>query len=150
VNGHTGPLVVDANGTEVGMLIDAMYGTVLRIVGEDAVTFTAPAAGLEAGALIFFHTSTDCLDQRYMRNSGGVGFVHYAQLHGGMVFYTKLAKQYDDAAVTINAFELVAPNQDPMQPGKCYVNEMGQGSYGPVTMVVDEALGHLAAPLRVK
>jgi hypothetical protein len=152
-DGHNGPLVVDANGTEIGILTDAMNATVVRKVGVDgdAVWFTAPGSGLPAAPLYFFHSAVDCSDQRYLQITGGQGLAFFGYVHGGAVFFTKTLDPFFNVKVPVQAFEVVDAGKDATLAGKCFAfGDGAEYSLGVVTTAIDSAMATLAAPFRIR
>jgi hypothetical protein len=151
-DGRVGPLVVDANGQEVGILTDPMNGTVVRKVGNDAVWFTAPASGIPEGPINLFHSSPTCSDERYVQimNGGGQGLVFFAQVHSGAIFYTKTLDPFFTVSVPIHAYEHFNPGQDATQAGPCIPWEGGNRSLGVVSTAIDPAVSTFVAPLRIR
>ena len=151
--GPAGPgmlTVVDANGVEVGTAIDPFGGTIARKVGDDWVTFQTTSDGLTASPINFFHTTPDCTGPRYFTTTGGVGFAYLAVVRGSWAFYTKVADPTFTHVDSIQSFESIAPDQDPLLPGTCVAWQGGMRSVGEVTATQDAALGALVAPFRIR
>jgi hypothetical protein len=141
--------VVDKNGLEVGYLLDVLSARVLRRAGEDYVTFQAPASGLEAGPMLFFHSDPGCTDQRQVYSNAGPGLAYDGRVFGQYVFFTKKVDPYAEFLVPIHAVEVVMPGSDALAPGTCVPQE-GQMSVGPALFFTDPALAALSAPFHIK
>jgi Collagen triple helix repeat (20 copies) len=144
-----GLVVVDAAGQEVGVLASVLEGLVARRAGDDMVLFVAPASGLPTGRTYFFHTQSDCSDERQLPSGSGQGLAYGAIIHGNALLYTKTLDPYGAIATNVVAAEMIEPGQDATQSGECIAYERVM-STGPVTTFVDPALGSLMAPLRIR
>jgi hypothetical protein len=114
------------------------------------VMFYATPKGPATGSLDFYHSKPDCSDARYLMIGGGSGFVYFAYVHQGAVFYTKTADPSGSVQVPVLAVEHFEPNDDAMVPGACKPFDAGLWSLGVVTAVSDPALANLTLPLRIK
>jgi hypothetical protein len=123
---------------------------VIRKVGQDSLWFFAGPSGFQEAELDFYHTATNCSDSRMVVTSSGQGLVFYAQVHSGVMYYTRAVDPSQLIAVPIHAFERFMPGQDASQPGVCAPLEAGNQSVGVVTAVVDPTLVTLTAPFRIK
>jgi hypothetical protein len=130
--------------------MDPMNATVVRKVGNDAVWFTAPASGLQSAPINFFHSSTNCTDQRYLQIAGGQGLVFFGYVHGGAIFYTKTLDPFYNVAVPIHTYEHFDAGQDATLPGQCIAWEGGVRSMGVVTTAIDPAVATFVAPLQIR
>ena len=142
-------MVVDGSGAEVG-LVELSSGMVARKLGADTVLLFVTPQGFYQNDIMFFHTSTDCSGDRYLRNNGEL-LAYFAQMSGSTVFYTTLS----DASSTprteaLNSYEVVRPGADPMAIGECTATAMGDQAVGAAIAVMDPALGALVAPFRLR
>jgi Collagen triple helix repeat (20 copies) len=144
-----GLVVVDAAGQEVGVLASVFEGLVARRAGDDMVLLAAPASGLPSARTYFFHTQSDCSDERQLPSGSGQGLAYGAIVHGNAVFYTRTLDPYGAIATNVVAAEMIEPGQDATLSGKCIAYERVM-STGPVTTFVDPALGALVPPLRIR
>jgi len=147
------PLVVDANGVEIGVATDPVNGGVIRRVGADVVGFAASPNGLwsELETIEFLHTSDDCSGPRYIDTWYAGGLAYVAHIHNGVIFYTRTLDPYGVVQLQVGSSERFGPGEDATQPGVC--NVLGTGttrSAGPLEMVHDPAISGLRAPLRIK
>jgi hypothetical protein len=142
-------LVVDDAGQDVGYVVDAYNGYVIRKAGTDMVWFTAPQSGLSADPIIFFYTEPNCLGQRHVPTMGGQGLAYYAQVHRGVLFFTKTTDL--TVSLPVLSYEAFGPNQDATLRGVCRVAPVDTfRSVGAVTAVLDPLLTNLIAPFRIK
>ena len=150
-DGKTGPkgglLVEDADGREVGVLVSVLEGYVVRPAGDDMVIFIAPKSGFAPTMSIFFHAEPNCGGPRLMMTGGGQGLAYSALVHGNALFYTKSLDVYNTTELA--SAEIVDAGQDATLPGTCVAYESAR-VVGPVTTVVDPALGALRAPFRIR
>jgi hypothetical protein len=146
--GGGGTVVVDANGQEVGALLDAMNGYVIRKVNGDPVFFAARSDGLLPPAELFFlHNTSNCSGDRYLQITGDHSLAYLASVRGNQFFYTKAT---DAIGIVVQAYEHFEADQDAMQRGTCTPWEGGEWTVGVATSAVDQTLTPLALPLRVK
>jgi hypothetical protein len=143
-------MVVDQNGTEIGIATDPYGGLLLRHVGNDAIVFWATSAGPTRNDLVFYHAKSDCSDDRYVRIQGGAGFAYYAEVRDGAAFYTKTQDPLGLIQVAIQASESFGAADDATRVGACVPFDGGTLSLGVVTMAPDPALMNPALPLRLK
>ena len=113
------------------------------------VLFIAPASGLPTGQTYFFHSQSDCSDERRLPSGSGQGLAYGAIVHGNALFYTRTLDPYGAIATNVMAAEMIAPDHDATLPGVCVAYERVM-STGPVTTFVDPALGALTPPLRIR
>ena len=112
--------------------------------------FVTPQGFYQQPEIMFFHTTTDCSGDRYLRNNGGM-LAYIGQMSGSTVFYTTLS----DASSTpptlmLNSYEVVRPGADPMAMGECTVSGMGDQAVGTAIAATDSTLGALVAPFRIR
>jgi hypothetical protein len=143
-------MVVDAHDQPVGAVLDALNAYVVRKIGQDSVWLFAGPNGFQEAGIDFYHSAVDCSDARMIVTSSGQGLLFYAQVHSGVVFYTRIVDPLQVVAVPVHAYEHVAPGQDATQPAVCAPLEAGNQSVGVVTAVVDPTLATLATPFRIK
>ena len=144
------PVVVDANGTAIGIATDPYSGTVMRRAGEDTVFFSISASGLAGGA-IFYHTQPDCSDSRLVETRYAGGFAYPAQVHNGLIFYTRTLDPNAVVQVPAAAYEVVEGTANAMQPGTCVAFPSPvYTSLGPVTVFDDPQLATVKAPVQIK
>lgn len=145
------PLVVDAQGSEIGMATDPFSGVVLRRAGEDLVIFFASPNGPAKGPIEFYHTDANCQSERYMSTSYARGFTPFALVHKGVVFYTKALDPDGTVQVPVLSYERFEADQDATQPGTCLPwAGLPTLSLGVVTAVSDPVLATPALPYRIK
>jgi hypothetical protein len=143
-------MVVDGSGVQVG-IVELGSGLMPRKLGADTVLlFVTPQGFYQQPEITFFHTTTDCSGDRYLRNNGGL-LAYFAQMSGSTVFYTT----FSDASATprteaVNSYEVVRPGADPMAVGECIASEMGDQAVGTAIAVTDSTLGALVAPFRLR
>lgn len=58
--GEGGIYLVDANGHDIGQVLDALNGVVLRKLRNDQVWMYALPAGFIEGGIDFYHSTVDC------------------------------------------------------------------------------------------
>jgi hypothetical protein len=145
------PLVVDAAGREVGMATDPFNGIVMRRVGTDMVTFFASPNGPASSSITFYHTDETCQSERYMSTSYARGFTPFAQVHRGVVYFTRTIDPDGTVQVPILSYEQFQSDEDATQPGACLPwTGPSTASLGVVTAVSDPALASAATPFRIK
>src|SRR6267143_813404 len=143
--------VVDALGTEIGVATDPFSGIVMRRANLDTVIFFASPNGPYGGPIDFYHMAPDCSDSRYLPTSFARGLAYYAQVHKGVMFYTKTLDPDGTVQVPIGAVEHVGENDDATQPGVCTPSVgSSTASLGPAEAVADPVIAGLTPPLRVK
>lgn len=152
--GLAAPLVVDANGTEIGVATDPYGGAVMRRAGLDAVTLwmsTTGGARSEGEALDFYYTTPDCSGTRYISTAFSSGFSHAGFVHNGVLFYTRTPDPMGTVQVPLLSYEHYNAHEDAMQPGVCSGLDAGTtASVGVAIAVNDPALANMALPLRIK
>src|SRR5262245_15098972 len=115
------PVVVDANGTEIGVATDPLNGAVMRRVGNDTVTFSASPNGpwSELESIEFFYTTPDCSGPRYIDTWYAGGLAYVGHIHNGVLFYTKTLDPFGVVQVPVGSSERFDAGQDATQPGVC-------------------------------
>jgi hypothetical protein len=147
------PLVVDANGTEIGVATDPVNGGVMRRLGADVVGFAASANGpwSELETIEFLHTSDDCSGPRYLDTWFAGGLAYVAHIHNGVIFYTRTLDPFGLVQLQVGSSERFAPGENATQPGVCTVLAPGtMRSAGPLETVNDPAISGMRAPLHIK
>jgi hypothetical protein len=148
------PLVVDANGIEIGVATDPYSGAVMHRVGADAVTLwmsTTGGARSEDEGIDFYYSTADCSGPRYLTTAFASGLSHAGFVHNGVLFYTRTPDPLGTVQVPVGSYEHYNAHEDAMQPGVC--SELPAGttaSVGPAIAVNDPALAQMALPLRLK
>ena len=148
--GSDARMVVDGSGTEVG-IVELGSGLIARKLGADTVLlFVTPQGFYQQPEIMFFHTTTDCSGDRYLRNNGGL-LAYFGQTSGSTVFYTT----FSDASSTprteaVNSQEVVRPGADPMATGECTATGTSDQAVGVAIAVTDSTLGALVAPFRLR
>jgi collagen triple helix repeat protein len=158
--GPTGPagygaaLVVDANGTEIGVATDPYSGAVMHRVGDDAVTLwmsTTGGARSEEDPIDFYYATPDCSGPRYVTTAFASGFSHAGYVHNGVLFYTRTPDPLGTVQAPVGSYEHYNAHEDAMQPGVC--NQLADGTTASVGLAItvnDPALANMALPLRIK
>ena len=105
------PLVIDANGIEIGVATDPLNGWVMRRVGSDVVGFAASPNGpwSELEPIEFFYTTTDCSGPRYLDTWYAGGLAYVAHIHNRVLFYTKTLDPYGLVQLPVGSSERFAP-----------------------------------------
>jgi hypothetical protein len=142
-------MVVDGSGAEVGV-VELSSGLVARKLGADTVLLFVTPQGFYQSDVTFFHTTSDCSGDRYLRNNGGL-LAYFGQMSGSTVFYTTLSDASPTAATQmLNSYEVVRPGADPAAMGECTAGGMGDQAVGVAIAVTDSTVGALVAPFRLR
>jgi hypothetical protein len=145
-----GLLVVDAAGQDVGYAIDVYNSYVARKAGNETVWLVAPTDGLPRDVMYFFHTEPSCGGERYVQTMAVRGFAYFAQVHDGVMTFTKTIDPYGANALPVLSYELIGATEDAMLPGRCLPMDGRLISLGVATTVFDPALATLIPPFRIK
>jgi hypothetical protein len=146
--------VVDANDQSVGVLVDPIFGNVLRKVGSDWVWFNAPMTGIAETDIAFYHLDAHCNDARVFLASSTAGLAYGGLMHSGVLFYTKAVDPQNlNGTATILALETFHAGE-PVTSNitRCVTLDMPatNQSVGAVEGVADPAFSGLVAPYHIK